>query len=363
MRARRPAGLSLKLSVLLTLGVVGAMLLPVVFVPGADRRAWALIAAGVALGEALVFAVLLDWLVTRPLGRLVRQVARVEETAYAEPFTPDGHDEPRALGEALERLRRSVVAERDALRRLNEELEARIRERTAALAAAQRELSNAEKLASVGRLAGGVAHEINNPAGVILGRATFLLDEGDLPPDVRGDLEVVARQAERIRRITGQLLRFARQSTGERAPVDLADVARSAVALVRLEARGKGCRVEEALDPHVVTGDAHSLEQVTYNLLRNAVHAAKAHVVVRTGPAGLVVEDDGPGVAPEHLGRLFEPFFTTKPAGEGTGLGLAVSHGIVEEHGGRLFAENRAEGGARFTVELPPMAADPPTME
>lgn len=353
MPARRRPGLSLKLSVLLTAGVVGALLFASAFVPDGDRGTWALFTVGVALVTALLYAVVLDWLVTRPLIQLLRQVRRVEEKAYTEPFRPTGTDEPRELGEALERLRRSVVEERRQLQSLNEQLETRVKERTAALGAAQRELSNAEKLASVGRLAGGVAHEINNPAGVILGRASFLLEEGaNLPPDIRKDIEVIARQAERIRAITGRLLRFARQSTGRRAPVDLADVARDAAALVRLEARGKRVRIEEDLASRVVEGDSHALEQVAYNLLRNAVHAANGNVLVRTGDAGLVVEDDGPGIAPDNLAKIFEPFFTTKASNEGTGLGLAVSHGIVADHGGRLVAENRAEGGARFTVHL-----------
>ena len=96
------------------------------------------------------------------------------------------------------------------------------------------------------------------------------------------------------------------------------------------------------------------MEQVAYNLLRNAVHAARSRVRIRTFAGELVIEDDGPGIAPEHLARIFEPFFTTKPPGEGTGLGLAVVHGIVTEHGGRIVAENRPEGGARLRVTLPP---------
>jgi signal transduction histidine kinase len=363
--SRRP-GLSLKLGALLTLAVVGAMLLSSAFTrdyDGSGPTGWVALALGVAMACAFVFAAVLDWLVVRPLVGLARQVRRMEETDYAEPFVVIGTDEPRELGEALERLRRGVLEERARLRHLNEALEERVRERTAALAATQHELSEAERLASVGRLAGGVAHEINNPAGVILGRASFLRTvavETGGDAELVDDLVVIERQAERIRQITGSLLRFARASTGVHAPLDLADVARDALALVRLEARSRGVVLVDTLAACPRTGDAQALEQVAYNLLRNAVHAAKGEVRVGTGPDGLVVEDDGAGIPTEHLARIFEPFFTTKPPGEGTGLGLAVAHGIVAEHGGRLLADNRPGGGARFRVTLPAAPAPVP---
>ncbi len=365
-RRRRP-GLSLKLSAVLALAVVAAMLLAAALAPGtaSDARAWAASAVIVALASAFAFAAVLDLLVTRPLVRLARQVRATVDAGYALPITPSGTDEPRELGEALERLRADVLAERARLRALNDALEERVRARTEALAAAQRDLGAAERLASVGRLAGGVAHEINNPAGVILGRASLLLsmaDEERLGPDVVEDLRVIERQSRRISEITRGLLRFARHDAAGgpevRVPLDLADVARDALALVRLEARARALRIDAALDPCAVTGDPSALEQVAYNLLRNAVQAARAEVRVRTGSVGLVVEDDGGGIAAEHLPHLFEPFFTTKPPGEGTGLGLAVAHGIAQAHGGALRAEDLgaadpARSGARFILTLP----------
>lgn len=356
---RRP-GLALKLGSLLTLAVVGVMLLSSAFTrayDGSGNDAWVVLALLVALFFAFVAALVLDLLVVRPLVRLAIQVRRMEEQDLVEPFVATGTDEPRELGEALERLRHRVLEEQGRQRQLNAELEQRVIERTTALAAAQRELVDAARLASVGRLAGGVAHEINNPAGVILGRASFfreILEEEGGDPERVEDLRVIERQAERIRQITGSLLRFARPGTGERRTVDLAVVAREALGLVHLEARKRSVEVHEDLARTELLADPHASEQVLYNLLRNAVHAARGKVWLTLDAAELRVEDDGAGIAEEHLHRLFEPFFTTKAQGEGTGLGLAVVHGIVADHGWRVVAENRAEGGARFRVIFRP---------
>ena len=352
---RRP-GLALKLSVLLSLGVVGAMLVDFALTSGtAMDRARVFVFVTLALAMALLAAFVLDALVIRPLVRLSAHARRMEARGYAEPFVPTGMDEPRELGEALEHLRQRVVAERAELRRLNAELEARVEERSAALARAQAALLEGERLVAIGRLAAGVAHEVNNPAGVILGRAGLLLDDaGALPAEVVDDLRVITRQAERIREITGALLRLGRPAVRERRETDLAAVARSAAELARREAAVRGVAIVVDTAPSAVSADAAALEQVAYNLVRNAVQASPAGGTVRvTVAAGeLGVEDEGPGLSPEVLPRLFEPFFTTKPVGEGTGLGLAVAHGIVREHGGQLLAENREEGGARFRMRL-----------
>jgi methyl-accepting chemotaxis protein len=162
MVAPRRPGLALKLGSLLTLAVVGVMLLTSAFTrayDGSGDTAWVALALGVALAFAFAFAAALDWLVVRPLVRLARQVRRMEEADLAEPFVATGIDEPRELGEALERLRTRVLLAQERQRQLNAELEQRVQERTLALAAAHLELSNAERLASVGRLAGGVAEE------------------------------------------------------------------------------------------------------------------------------------------------------------------------------------------------------------
>lgn len=350
---RRP-GLALKLSVLLMLGVVGAMVVDFSLTSGTDMdRARVLVFVSIALAMALFAALVLDTLIIRPLVRLSAQARRMEDRGYAEPFVPTGLDEPRELGEALEHLRQRVLAEREELHRLNADLERRVEERSLALAAAQQALVAGERLVAVGRLGAGVAHEVNNPAGVILGRAGLLLDDA-ATPEAAEDLRVIMRQAERIREITGALLRLGRPSRGERGAVDLAAVARSAMELARHEAAARGVGLELVAGASEVEADAAALEQVTYNLIRNAVQASPPGGVVRLNVVGteLSVSDAGSGIPLGALPHLFEPFFTTKKLGEGTGLGLAVAHGIVRDHGGTLTAENLPEGGARFVVRL-----------
>src|SRR5437667_1250806 len=180
---------------------------------------------------------------------------------------------------------------------------------------------------------------------------------------VLASLDVVEKECERASQIIRSLLVFARRTPPERRPVDVNDVIRAALALQTPEFDLNHIRVVMSLDPMPrIWADPHQLQQVLLNLFSNAVHAMKsAHgrgvLTVRSSDAGatvsVVVEDDGPGIPAANLGRIFDPFFTTKAAGEGTGLGLSLSFGIVESHGGRISAENIASAGARFTVTLP----------
>jgi CheY-like chemotaxis protein/two-component sensor histidine kinase len=226
------------------------------------------------------------------------------------------------------------------------------------------ELADAERLRAVGQLVSGVAHELNNPLASILGFAELLLQDSRSPEDEEG-LRIIQEQGLRARSIVRDLLQFVRRSetrTIER--VELPALLERVARLQRLQVDGLGVRLETAAEEglHACDVDVVGMEQVLANLVLNGAQAAGKGGVVRvharrgaaSGTCELVVEDDGPGIAANVMPRIFEPFFTTKPHGQGTGLGLSVSLGIVEQHGGTIRAENRTDGrGARFVVSLP----------
>ena len=229
---------------------------------------------------------------------------------------------------------------------------------------AQAQLVHAEKLSAVGELASGVAHEINNPLTTILGQAHLLLDHSDVTPHVRDRVKIVADEASRAARIVQNLLLFARHYPPERRPCSLAEQVRRVIELIGYQLEQDQIRIEtDIVSSPPVWADENQMQQVVLNLVQNAHQAMVTQdgerlVTVRVRAAGatvtLEVLDTGPGIEPESLSRLFDPFFTTKPPGEGSGLGLSVSYGIVTEHKGRLRGENRTDRrGAIFTVELP----------
>ena len=227
----------------------------------------------------------------------------------------------------------------------------------------QAQLIRAEKLSAVGELASGVAHEINNPLTTILGQSHLLLASGDIKEGARDRLNIIAEETSRAARIVQNLLMFARHYTPERRPCSLADQVRRVLELKAYQLRQDDVEIRTEFTPcPPVYADENQIQQVLLNLVQNAHQAmarqAPPHILtVRVGPVDgggrIEVLDTGPGIPPDVLPKIFDPFFTTKPPGEGTGLGLSVSYGIVGQHGGRLYAENRPEGGATFVVELP----------
>ena len=236
--------------------------------------------------------------------------------------------------------------------------------------ALEAQLIQNEKMASIGQLVSGVAHELNNPLTSIAGLAELLLEPAmRVPEPTREHLRVIHDQAERAARIVRNLLTFARPSSLTKEVVDLNDVIGRTALLISYELRLRGIDLERRLDPDPVRvmGDRYELQQVLLNLLTNAVHAVgnlppdrPRRIVLATARsedrAVLMVRDTGGGVPPELVPHLFTPFFTTKDPGQGTGLGLSVSYGLVDAHDGRL-SYRRVLEGAEFTVSLPLYAA------
>ena len=250
--------------------------------------------------------------------------------------------------------------------RLEEEGQRREQERALAheqLEVVQQRLVESGKLAAIGELAAGVAHEINNPLNSVMGFTQLLMDQ-DLPPQAQADLEKIYAESQRAARIVQNLLAFARNSEPEPRPVDIRAVIDRACGLKAYDLRMHSIELRtHVADPlPLVAGDDQRLIEVVLNLLTNAEQAMTAAgrggtITLRCEAAGdhihLSVSDDGPGIPPEILGRIFEPFFTTKEVGVGTGLGLSVSQGIVRQHQGELWAESDIGAGATFHIELP----------
>ena len=237
--------------------------------------------------------------------------------------------------------------------------------------ALQLQLAQAEKLAAIGQMLSGVAHELNNPLTTIIGFSE-LLQEADVPESVRADLQRIARQAKRSSRIVQSLLTFARQSRIQMAEVDVNDLLTQTLEFIQPQLESHEVQAVLDLDPCLprTLADAGQLQQVFLNLFTNALQAmAEAHgsgtlrLTSRATPTVIqvAVADDGPGIPPDLLPQIFDPFFTTKGVGEGTGLGLSICYGIVREHGGRIWAESEPGQGATFYVELPIRHASAPT--
>jgi two-component system NtrC family sensor kinase len=224
-------------------------------------------------------------------------------------------------------------------------------------------LVHAEKMAAVGQLVSGVAHEVNNPLTAILGFADLLLENPDLPETARKDLRVILQEAQRTKQIVQNLLSFARQMPPQRNAVQLNLILRRTIQLRSYDFNSHGVDIVEHLDEGIpdVNGDAHQLQQVFLNILNNAYDAVHeigrpARIEITTGKNGNAVEvsfrDNGYGIS--HPDRIFDPFFTTKEVGKGTGLGLSICYGIVKEHGGEILCRNNTDGqGATFIVRFP----------
>jgi signal transduction histidine kinase len=245
-----------------------------------------------------------------------------------------------------------------ALQEQNRVLDERVQERT-------RQLLQLEKLSAMGQLLAGVAHELNNPLAVVFGQAQLLLTAaGGSPHAPRA--EKIATAAARCVRIVQNFLALARDRPPARTRVDLNAVVREAVDLLAYELHTDGVEISWALAPDLpsLSADPHQLHQVVLNLITNAHQAMRATppprslaVATRTTAdrrgVQLTVTDSGPGIPPEIQSRIFDPFFTTKPIGQGTGLGLSFSFGIITDHGGTIRVESEPGQGARFTIELP----------
>lgn len=227
----------------------------------------------------------------------------------------------------------------------------------------QEQLIITDRLASIGELASGIAHELNNPLTSIIGLSDLLLGKY-IPDDIKEDLEVINAEAKRTAKVVKNLLTFARRHETKKSPTDVNGAIKVVLALRAYEQKVSNIQIKThfASDLPEIMADTFQLQQVFLNIVINAEYfMIEAHkggtLTITTERAGDIIRaslaDDGPGITEENLKHIFDPFFTTKEIGKGTGLGLSICHGIITEHGGRIYAESEVGKGATFVIELP----------
>ena len=330
--------------------------------------------SGVAvLAIAGGLAVAVRRLVLRPVREMVKATERIGRGDLLALVPVFQEDEMGRLASSFNEMADSLAKARAERLELLNSLERQVEERTEALKAAQAQLIQTEKLASLGQLSASIAHEINNPLAGILTFSKLLIrnvEEGGDPAKLRESilktLRLIERETDRCRGIVRNLLDFARQRPLVLSDVDVNKALDEALSLLNHKIEMQQIVLEKKLGPKVlVSADFGQLRQAFVNILLNACDAMPegGRLAVSTGflPDGKRVEiafsDTGPGIAPENLGRIFDPFFTTKEMG--TGLGLSVVYGIVQKHGGDMKAESRPGAGTTMRIRLPIAAATP----
>ena len=227
----------------------------------------------------------------------------------------------------------------------------------------QKQMAQADKLASIGELSSGIAHEINNPLGIILGYTQLLIRSEDPQAARFNDLKTIEKHVKSCKTIVEDLLNFARTSRSQKKRLNIHPIIEDVIGFVRHHSNLENIQIETFFASSVpaVLMDEKKIKQVLINLLMNAIHAVTPKGIIRittglnenSGRVSVIVSDTGHGIAEENLSRVFDPFFTTKPTGEGTGLGLSVSYGIIKGHGGNITVKSKPDQGATFTISLP----------
>jgi signal transduction histidine kinase len=317
----------------------------VVYLTARDLFSNLVIGALVLFVLAAIASLLFARRLTRPLEQLSGAAQKVGQGQFEVTVTSESDDEIGALSQSFNQM-------------TNE-----LRERETKLEHANAALIQSEKLAAFGQLGAGIAHEVKNPLAGILGYAQLTLRKLEPDSPFRKNLDVIEKETRRCTDIISNLLKFARQEKAETKETNMNEVVDAALTIVDHQLSINDVRITRELDPSipVIQASANQLQQVIMNFAINAQQAMGekgGNLTVRTYENDdhaivIEVEDDGPGIPEDIRGSIFDPFFTTKPAGQGTGLGLSVTYGIVRDHGGDIRIEDPPGGGTRFVVTLP----------
>jgi len=328
-----------------------------------SRNTFSLIFAAITIA-VVVLGYLLSTSIARPILRLRALSQAVAAGDLNQKTELDRPDEIGELAEAFDTMTQHLRERTDEAARLYAETVQRnqeLAEINTRLQTAQQQLVQSEKLAAVGQLTAGIVHDVKNPLAVIKGLAESLQEEPGLEAYANKDLALIRESATKANQIVSDLLIFSRQSTPEMQTQDLKGTVEAALRITSFLARKANVQVIAALPGQsaYVTYDAQQIEQVLINLIQNAIQAMPHGGTLRLSMSqadeavALAVQDTGIGIPPENVRRIFDPFFTTKPEGEGTGLGLSVSYGIIARHHGRIDVDSAIEQGTTFTILLP----------
>jgi two-component system NtrC family sensor kinase len=316
--------------------------------------------------NSFLLCIIIYTIVTKPLSFLVDGMDKLSGGDMDHRISSISKDEIGMLATSFNSMVEELKLYKEKMENWTRSLEDEVQKKTSEIYKAQEHLINTEKLASLGRMAAGVAHEINSPLTGIVTFAHLLLKRTpqDRTDDIE-DLNVIINQAERCSSIIKGLLGFSRKQSSEKAKVNLNTLIGNTLNLVRNQSKFHNILFDLRLKPSLpeITIDPNQIQQVFLNLLINAADAMeeKGKITISSDVAEeegarfvtLVFTDTGSGIPKESLGKVFEPFFTTKPAGKGTGLGLAVSYGIIKKHGGQILVESEEGKGTSFSLRLP----------
>lgn len=318
------------------------------------------------LAISFVLCIILYNIVTKPISILVDAMNKLSKGDMDYRLNINSKDEIGILAHSFDEMAEELKQYKDKMENWTKCLEDEVEKKTAEIFKAQEQLVNAEKLASLGRMSAGVAHELNSPLTGIVTFGHLMLKR--LSPDRKQDIEdtkVIIEQAERCSKIVRGLLGFSRKTSSEKTAANLNKLLENTIDMVKNQAKFHDIVFKLNLDGSLpaILIDANQIQQVFLNLLINAADAMqeKGEITISSGIvndsgktyAELKFCDTGPGIPSDVAGKIFEPFFTTKPVGKGTGLGLSVSYGIIKKHEGTISVASEQGNGACFIVRLP----------
>jgi two-component system NtrC family sensor kinase len=300
--------------------------------------------------------------ITRPLRELVRGTTQVASGDLSSRVSATSEDELGQLAKSFNRMTDELRKATDGYQELTRTLEQKVADRTAELQAAQTQLIQNEKLSSLGKMAAGIAHEINNPLTSILLNSHLMAEKLRKDSRLRENLQLIIDETTRCGAIVKGLLEFSRQSISDKKPADINRVLKTTLQLMESQLMLQKVQTTTALDPGMpeISADANKLKQVFTNLILNAADAMPGGGAIAISTAVdrearqviITFKDRGGGIPPEIQGKIFDPFFSTKGT-KGTGLGLAISYGIIQQHGGTIEAQSSEGLGTTMTVRLP----------